>query len=202
MKRYVLWFLAVLITLGAAIYQRLTGPTYPFRAEATLDGQSVTRRASRGAPRTSRTARSCSGASRRVSTDISNTCATKPRTPGRRSRSSGSRGGLAASLPKQPAAGKLAYRVVLTKDGREAVLSGENPVVIRFKGAVPDWVLIPHIIVMFLAMLLSTAAGLAAFGKRAGEWKKLQAPPGTPPLPDRRRRADRRHSRSSGCPSS
>ena len=49
MKRYVLWFLAVLITLGAAVYQRVTGPTYPSRAEATLDGQAVSARLPRSA---------------------------------------------------------------------------------------------------------------------------------------------------------
>jgi hypothetical protein len=34
-----------------------------------------------------------------------------------------------------------------------ATLFRENPVVIRFKGAVPGWVLTPHIIFMFFAML-------------------------------------------------
>ena len=50
--------------------------------------------------------------------------------------------------------------------------------IIRFKGVVPNWVLIPHIIVMFLAMLMSTAAGLAAFGKKSLDWPKLKLLPG------------------------
>jgi hypothetical protein len=29
MKKTILWFLAIIITLGAAYYQRKTGPTYP-----------------------------------------------------------------------------------------------------------------------------------------------------------------------------
>ena len=36
----------------------------------------------------------------------------------------------------------------------------EEPVVIRFKGGVPAFILIPHILFMFLAMLFSTLAGL------------------------------------------
>lgn len=177
MKRYVLWFLAVLITLGAAVYQRLTGPTYPFRAKATLDGESVSARL----PRSAENVADCEVMLRGMPDGVEGyveyvrykTQDAWTRIPLERSR-----GGLAASLPKQPAAGKLAYRVVLAKNGRETVLNGENPVVIRFKGAVPPWVLVPHIIIMFLAMLLSTAAGIAAFGKRSAEWKKFGLVPG------------------------
>ena len=37
MKKFILWFLAIVITLGAAIYQRQTGPTYPKRLEANIN---------------------------------------------------------------------------------------------------------------------------------------------------------------------
>jgi len=37
--------------------------------------------------------------------------------------------------------------------------------VIRFKGAVPDYILIPHIILMFTAMLFSTRTGIEALIK-------------------------------------
>ena len=177
MKRYALWFLAVLITLGAAIYQRLTGPTYPFRAKATLDGQTVSARL----PRSAENVADCvvmlrgipDGVDGRIEYMRYKTQDAWTKVPLERAR-----GGLSASLPKQPAAGKLAYRVVLVKGDQEVALNGDRPVVIRFKGVVPNWVLIPHIIVMFLAMLISTAAGLAAFGKRASEWKKLPFLPG------------------------
>jgi len=38
----------------------------------------------------------------------------------------------------------------------------EEPVVIRFKGPVPAYVLYPHILLMFLAMLYSTRTGIEA----------------------------------------
>ena len=72
---------------------------------------------------------------------------------------------LVGYLPKQPPAGKLDYRVVLNDGGRDVSLTGETPVVIRFKGHVPLGVLLAHVIVMFAAMLLSTRAGLAALDK-------------------------------------
>ncbi len=177
MKKYGLWFLAIAITLGAAMYQRLTGPTYPYKAQAVLDGQAITARL----PRSAENVTDCEVKLRGIPGDVGGyieyirykTQDAWTRIPLERKQ-----GALSASLPKQPMAGKLAYRVVLTKADKEVVLSGDNPVVIRFKGVVPSWVLIPHVIVMFLAMLMSTAAGLAAFGKRSQEWKKLGLGPG------------------------
>jgi hypothetical protein len=176
MKRYLLWFLAVVITLGAALYQRLTGPTYPYRAKAVLDGQTVSARL----PRSSENVSDCEVMLRGMPEGVGGFIEYvryKTSDPWTRVPLEPSRGGLAASLPKQPAAGKLAYRVILTTDGKETVLNGENPVVIRFKGVVPNWVLIPHIIVMFLAMFLSTSAGLAALKRRAPEWERFALVP-------------------------
>lgn len=176
MKRFFLWFLAVLITLGAAVYQRLTGPTYPYRAQATIDGQDVTARLLRSAENVT----DCEIKIRGLAPEIGGYLEYmryKTQDPWTRVPLERKQGALSASLPKQPAAGKLAYKVVLVKNDKEAVLSGDKPIVIRFKGVVPGWVLIPHVIVMFLAMLLSTAAGLAAFGK-ARSWPKFKFVPG------------------------
>ncbi|MBP6978759.1 MAG: hypothetical protein KBB71_10640, partial [Lentimicrobiaceae bacterium] len=41
-----------------------------------------------------------------------------------------------------------------------------EPVILRYKGAVPGWILIIHIIVIFSAMLLSTRTGMEAFFRR------------------------------------
>jgi len=37
MKKFILWFLAFVITLSAAVYQRMTGPTYPKRINVTVN---------------------------------------------------------------------------------------------------------------------------------------------------------------------
>ncbi|MCX6563306.1 MAG: hypothetical protein NTU60_06840 [Candidatus Aminicenantes bacterium] len=176
MKRFLLWFLAVFITLGAAVYQRLTGPTYPFRARATLDGQDITARL----PRSAENVTDCEIKIRGLAPEIGGYVEYmryKTQDPWTKIPLERSQGALSAGLPKQPAAGKLAYKVVLVKGDKEAALSGDKPIVIRFKGVVPSWVLIPHIIIMFLAMLLSSAAGLAAFGK-ARSWPKFKFVPG------------------------
>jgi hypothetical protein len=70
---------------------------------------------------------------------------------------------LEARLPHQPPAGKLQYRVVLTKETARAVLPEDGGVVIRYKGDVPTWILVIHVFAMFGAMLLSTRTGLEYF---------------------------------------
>jgi hypothetical protein len=71
-------------------------------------------------------------------------------------------GGFFAQVPQQPVAGKLEYYIEITDlNGTQSYLK-ESPVVIRFKGDVPAFVLIPHILLMFVAMLFSTLAGLMA----------------------------------------
>jgi hypothetical protein len=39
MKNYMYWILALVITLGAAFYQRTTGPTYPKRSEVIINNK-------------------------------------------------------------------------------------------------------------------------------------------------------------------
>lgn len=63
-----------------------------------------------------------------------------------------------AFLPSQPMAGKLAYYV--EADGLS--YHQEAPLIIRYKGSVPAAVLVPHILLMFLAMFFAVMAGLAA----------------------------------------
>ena len=79
---------------------------------------------------------------------------------------------LSGSLPAQPPAGKLDYKVILTYQDKETSLSGEKPVVIRFKGHVPTALLMAHIIIIFTAMLFSTRAGIEALNPR-GNPRKL-----------------------------
>ncbi len=72
-------------------------------------------------------------------------------------------GKLIASLPHQPPAGKLVYHITLQKNDEVTTIPEEGGVIIRFKGDVPIYFLIPHIIFIFGAMLLSTRTGLDYF---------------------------------------
>jgi len=38
LKKVLLWIIAVVITVGAMFFQRITGPTYPAKAIVTING--------------------------------------------------------------------------------------------------------------------------------------------------------------------
>lgn len=160
MKNVLLWIAAILFTLIFVVYQRATGPTYPERGKVSFNGQEISYKMLRShevnsdAPVTVQTRdTSVEGILRykRYKTGDEWTAVAMERTDGK----------LIAYLPAQPAAGKLAYRVTLGR-GQETVELTEQPVVIRFKGVVPAAVLIPHILLMFIAMLFSTRTGIEA----------------------------------------
>jgi hypothetical protein len=164
MKKFPFWFLAVVITLGSAFYQRMTGPTHPLRGKATVAGTEVKYEL----PRSAETVRDAEIAVpapaplegyldyKRYKSEDSWTRVTLVRKGEN----------LVGNLPKQPAAGKLAYIVSLTGGYIATAIAGEDAVVIRFKDPVPAWLLIPHVLIMFAGMLFSTAAGLAALDKK------------------------------------
>jgi hypothetical protein len=60
--------------------------------------------------------------------------------------------GYSAVVPQQPAAGKLQYYVEISDSKETKTYLKETPVVIRYKGGVPAYILIPHILCMFIAM--------------------------------------------------
>lgn len=158
--------IAILITLSSAVYQRLTGPTYPLRGRTVVDETEVKFRLTRS----HESHEDCEISVRVPNQDISGYLEFRRfKTDDRWTRIPLARNEerLVASLPKQPPAGKLAYKVILIHHERETSLTGESPVIIRFKGAVPGAILLPHVIIMFLAMLFSTRAGIEALRKKS-----------------------------------
>jgi hypothetical protein len=155
-----LWTFAIVLTLVSAVYQRMTGPTYPVRGSVVLGGQDVRYRFERSHDTTGDQVVEV----RAPDTQVTGTM------KWRRYPSSDpyetvtlARDGdaLKATLPKQPPGGKLEYQVRLQRTS-EAVLLPAQPAVTRFKDPVSASVLIPHVLAMFLGMLWSTRAGLAA----------------------------------------
>jgi hypothetical protein len=70
-------------------------------------------------------------------------------------------GEIYAMLPNQPAAGKLLYIVTLT-DGVSFVELTDEPVRIRFKDYIPGWIPLPHVLLIFIALLFSTMTAVEA----------------------------------------
>ncbi len=155
----VLWVVAFIVTAVFAVYQRMTGPTYPVTESVTLGGRDLRLRFERShGGETDFPVRLTIGDATVLGTvewKRHNTADTWTRTP-----MTNENGVLTAFLPHQPPAGKLDYRVILQTAGREVVLPSAGPVVVRFKGNVPTGILVIHVLVIFGAMLLSTRTAL------------------------------------------
>ncbi len=164
MNKILFWTLAVVLTLSAAVYQRLTGPTYPKRISIKIDNVEIKGKL----VRSNNTGENATVVLKNVPEEVSATLFYK-RFPTNEEFSpqpferNGSN--LEAFLPSQPPAGKLQYYLILEKNGTSVNLFKEDPITIRFKGAVPGVILIPHIIFMFFAMLFSCLAGIFTLGK-------------------------------------
>jgi hypothetical protein len=168
MKKFILWFFAFIITIAAAIYQRHTGPTYPKELNVTLNDKIYGLKLVRSLSLNERS---------EVKMNITDTTV-KARLFFKRFKSNeeyqiadfsyrvdSKNEGFFAEVPQQPAAGKLQYYFEISDlKGTRSYLK-ETPVIIRFKGSVPGYVLIPHILLMFMAMLFSTLAGLMSIVK-------------------------------------
>jgi len=178
MKIAILWTVAVIITLSAAIFQRQTGPTYPKRVDITVNGETYNIKLVRSMGLDERPVVRMAIYDESVSArllykrfrteddysyvDFKYSVIPVNSFVMNKIFGMDEMKGLFASVPRQPPAGKLQYYIEITDDSGTQVLFKDNPVVIRFKGTVPGWALTPHIVLMFFAMLLSTLAGLLA----------------------------------------
>lgn len=173
-----LWMAAFAVTLLLAVFQRMTGPSYPMRGVSQLaGGEEIRYRLPRSSQGRDTLAISLpnpgDGAAavvewRRYPTDEPyRELPMRPTADGR----------LEAEIPRQPAAGKVEYVVRLAGAAGERVLPPGEPVVARFRDPVPAAVLVPHIILIFGSMLVSTRALLevARRGAPAGRGLVLVA---------------------------
>jgi hypothetical protein len=181
MKKFILWSLAFIITIAAAIYQRHTGPTYPKEVNVTLNDNLYELKLVRSLALDERP---------EVKLEVADT-SVRAKLYFKRLKSDeeysvkefsykvypvnsflmnkvfkiDEENGLFASVPQQPAAGKIEYYIEISDSRGTQTFFKDSPVVIRFKGGVPGFILGPHILLMFIAMLFSTLAGLMSLIK-------------------------------------
>ena len=164
-KTILFWVLAILITLAAAIFQRMTGPTNPKQVRFKLNNKEYRCKMPRSMTNTGDfcnfkfTIKDLPDEvvahffMRKYKSDEAWAQLTTERVGDR----------FNVQLPTAPAAAKMEYYVSLETE-TDAV-QGEK-IVMRYKDNVPAHLLIPHIFLMFTAMLLSNLAGLLAFFRR------------------------------------
>jgi hypothetical protein len=160
----ILWVVAVVVTLASAVWQRVTGPTYPMDLDGSVGGHAIEGELLRSqtidtpVPVEVNVAEPVTGEIewRRWPSDD----------PWRREPLVREGEVLRGTVPGQPfKAAKIEYGVVLRDgQGSEATFGTK----LRFKGAVPPPILVVHVFAMFFGMLFSFRAGLEALAKGPG----------------------------------
>lgn len=173
MKSYkivIIWVLGILMSASAMIYQRLTGPTHPYRQKVELNGKSYQLKLIRSHG------------------ELSDAPIEMPITDGQVKATISYRryptndayvidtfrvedDKMVAMLPQQPSAGKIEYSVQLT-DGTKTIDIPRQ--VIRYKDPVPLYFLLPHISAMVLAMLFSNITLLMGLFKHGNMVKMVK----------------------------
>ena len=168
MKKSVYWLLAIVITLVLSIYQRMTGPTYPKRITVELKGESYKIKLPRSGVQHDEMV-----TLKGIPSDVSSQIHYR-RYPSADEYTTADfvweDSAWQAVLPVQPVAGKLQYYI--TVDGKDYLK--DEPVVIRFRNDVPASILVPHIMLMFAAMLFAVYTFLLVVTRRKYSlWLKI-----------------------------
>lgn len=163
MKRSVLlWVIAFILTVLTAYYQRVTGPTYPLDGEIKFNNELIKYNLLRSHGGETDCEIKLTIKDQTVNGVLQwKRYKTKDNWSIQKMQLKDSK--LVGYLPYQQPTGKLMYRVILSKNNSEILIPQNHPVVIRFKGDVPAFIIIPHVIFIFMAMFFSTRTGLEFF---------------------------------------
>jgi len=162
-----LWVVAFVITLLMSAWQRVSGPTFPIYGRAAIGASPFAYKLERthaGAgdhvvqvPQRPGMTGQLEWREHPATASAARAWTTVPMTP------LSSRPVLAAAIPHHGPAQKVDYRVTLRGDGVMTTLPASGIVTLRFRSDVPAWILIPHIIAMMGALLLSVRVALECF---------------------------------------
>jgi hypothetical protein len=166
MKKFFCWALAIIITLSAVVFQRMSGPTHPLKAEFTLNDATY----KVALLRSLNIGKEMKLRIKDLPQDVQIHCIFEPyisdspqwdTLSARRDE----HGAFIIQFPPHHAAEKINYFIVIASSSESVFITNEA-VTLRFKNSVPAWLLIPHILLMFAAMLFSNLSGILAFIKQ------------------------------------
>lgn len=168
-KSILLWVGSFIFMGLIAVFQRMTGPTYPVQGKVEIGNQMVKYSLPRSHDGSGKELIKIKVPDTRIKGEIK---LKRYKSYDEWQILEMARAGadLLADIPEQAPAGKVMYQITLI-DGNKRVELRDEPVIIRFKGYVPEYFLYPHIFFMFCAMWFSTRAGLEALTKGKNVFK-------------------------------
>lgn len=163
-KNILLWILAFVLMAAVAVYQRMTGPTYPVSGDVKIENTEIEYKFPR----------SHDGSGEElIKVEVPEGMVAKIKYKRYKSYDEWHseemvRDGvyLEGNLPELAPAGKVMYQVFVGKDYENLTELTKEPVILRYKGKVPAYILYPHIFFMFLTMVFSTRTMIEAILNR------------------------------------
>jgi len=162
LKRVILiWILAFILTAAFLVWQKISGPTYEKRFDTEVAGTRIKGQLLRTHSINAEmpvviyvreSAGAGTGVWRRFPTED----------PWKRLPMERDGEVLRSTIDRQGMAGKVEYHVELAKDGHTVKVPPGEAAVARFKGDVPNTILILHVFAIVVAFLFSTGAGFEA----------------------------------------
>ena len=162
-KSIILWIMSFVLMAVLVIYQRTTGPTYPKKVKIEINNAAYKFEMPRSHP---------GDGPEVLKLEVKDQSITGKVTYKRYKSFDNDTtidmtfeaGFLSASLPHQPKAGKIQYTVILSNNGKNYQLT-EEPVVIRFRGDVPMWIIVFHLFFMFFTLTMAFRSTFEAMFK-------------------------------------
>ena len=168
-RNVIIWILAVLVTLTSAVWQKKSGPTYPFSFNVEIAGMEIEGELARSNSINSDLPVQIKVAEPEAADPgisgvlVLRNYPSKEDTWQREAMTYNSETGqLEAGFDRPDMASKVEYYVELTHEDQVIRIPNHEAAVSRFKGDVPAAVLIVHIFCMFFGMLWASRAGLEA----------------------------------------
>jgi hypothetical protein len=160
LQTFLIWFFAFIFTACLVIYQRITGPTYPISGKIVIKGETIKYKLLRT---------SDDPGDQKLMIRVADT-SIKGEFTFRRFKSHDNwsvqamvREGeyLVAFVPHQPPAGKVMYYITLNNQQLNP-----EPTILRYKGAVPLVIIVPHVIFIYFSMFFGVITALEAIFRR------------------------------------
>jgi hypothetical protein len=158
MKNWLIYLISIIFTFAIAYFQRITGPTYPINDKVNYKGKEIKYEL----PRSAQTNKAAE-----IIIEVGDTTANglllykrfKSNDDWQIQTMNYENGKLIGYLPQLPAAGKMIYEVVLKDQDKQIILNNKGKqVILRYKDPVPAFVLIPHILLMFLSIFFAVGS--------------------------------------------
>lgn len=166
----ILWVSAVVLTLIIFVYQRMTGPTHPVMAKESFKGKEISYRLLRSHYINENLPVKMKAPDKAVSAFINYKNYKDPGDEWKKTEEEIAMmrmgDSLSGEIPgKDKMAAKIEYTVRIVIDGESFLINEGKSIVARFKGKVPAFFLIIHIIFMVFGFIFALRTGMEALRK-------------------------------------